>query len=239
MIVKERLQPGAWTPPWLRHQHVARYRWAVDQCRGSLVLDAACGNGYGSRILKEGGSVISADIAAEAIADARAIAGSRDLQLALADTTGLPFPDGAFGAYVSFETIEHVRDDAAYVAEARRVLRKGGLFLCSTPNRRIVNPGNTIADAPFNPFHVREYTMSELESVLRKSFDHVTLLGQREYGDVYANALETIGRRWKMGAVRMHQLRKLISIPLDGAPRHWPTAVRRGGQPEVLVAVCR
>ena len=56
-------------------------------------------------------------------------------------------------------------DDAAYVAEARRVLRRGGAFLCSTPNRVLTNPGTT---KPFNPFHLREYTLPDPASRPRR-----------------------------------------------------------------------
>lgn len=237
MLARERLQDESWVPPWLHFQHLARYEWARPYCRGELVIDAACGNGYGSHILREVATVVSLDIAVEALADARR---KRPLlRLLLGDTTRLPFRAARFGAFVSFETIEHVHDDVAYVSEARRVIRSGGVFLLSTPNRRLVNPGNGIADRPFNPFHVREYDEHELRTLLLRSFREVTMLGQSAFGAAYARMLRVVGRGWRMAGVRLHQMRKLATLPLERRDRHEPRPFSAGEEPEVLVAVCR
>lgn len=45
----------------------------------------------------------------------------------------LPFPDGAFDAACLFDVLEHVEDDRAALAEARRVLKPGGLLFVSVP----------------------------------------------------------------------------------------------------------
>lgn len=238
MLVKERLEGESWVPPWLRHQHLARYEWAGQHCAAQRVLDAACGNGYGSRFLSSLAWPVSLDIAPEAVAEAQAEQGPA-LRLLIGDTTALPFASGSFDAMVSFETIEHVRDDRAYVREARRVVRPGGLLLCSTPNRLVVNAGNTIADPPFNPFHVREYDADELRARLRESFDEVTMMGQSGFGRSYVGLLARAGGLSKRLAVRLHQLRKLAFMPLERRERHKPRAMAPGEVPEVLVAVCR
>ncbi|HEX9129663.1 MAG TPA: class I SAM-dependent methyltransferase, partial [Gemmatimonadaceae bacterium] len=124
MLVRERIHADTWVPPWLRFQHVARYEWARRYCRGTLALDAACGIGYGSILLRAQGAMVSLDIAIEALAEARVA--TPPLRLVRGDTTRLPFKSGSFGAFVSFETIEHLDDDNAYAAEARRVVQTGG-----------------------------------------------------------------------------------------------------------------
>ncbi len=237
MLVRERLESASWVPPWLRHQHVARYEWARGYCAGKRVLDAACGNGYGSRILRQAGRVVGADLAPEAIADGLSLLS--DAPLLVADTTRLPFSAAQFDVFVSFETIEHVQDDEAYVAEARRVLAEGGWFLCSTPNRRLVNPGNTIRDAPFNPYHIREYDSNELRQLLGRRFASVTMLGQTAYSASYAHVLAGAGGLWARGAVRLHQLIKVAGIPFESRGRHEPGSVPEGCEPEVLIAVCQ
>lgn len=237
MLVKERLEREAWVPPWLHHQHVARYEWARELCRGRRTLDAACGYGYGSWMLSEGARVVSLDIALDAVIEAKA--GSASIPALLGDTTRLPFADASFGTYVSFETIEHVQDDVAYVREARRVLQPGGIFICSTPNRLLVNPGNTIHDAPFNRFHVREYTREELRRVLAGSFNDIIFLGQSSYPRTYAKLLAGVGRLTRMGAVRLHQLRKVAGIPFERRARHLPREFDGREEPEVLIAICR
>jgi SAM-dependent methyltransferase len=45
----------------------------------------------------------------------------------------LPFRDGAFDVVVTLETIEHVLDPDALLAEAHRLLAPGGTLILSTP----------------------------------------------------------------------------------------------------------
>ncbi|MBQ0816162.1 MAG: methyltransferase domain-containing protein [Marinobacter sp.] len=52
----------------------------------------------------------------------------------------LPIADGSVAAIVSLDVIEHVGDQNAYVNELRRVLRPGGFFALSTPNRYSLSP---------------------------------------------------------------------------------------------------
>src|SRR5581483_8341823 len=47
----------------------------------------------------------------------------------------LPFPEETFDVVVASDVIEHVQDAGAVVAEAARVLRRGGLLFLATPNR--------------------------------------------------------------------------------------------------------
>jgi SAM-dependent methyltransferase len=46
----------------------------------------------------------------------------------------LGLPADHFDSVVLFEVLEHVEDPGSYLAESRRVLRKGGLLLLTTPN---------------------------------------------------------------------------------------------------------
>lgn len=238
MIVRERMEGGQWSPPWLYHQHVARYEWASRTFAAPAVLDAASGTGYGSKKLSGASQrVVSLDIALGPLAEGKAA--TPGLRALAGDTTRLPFRDGAFDTFVSFETIEHVPDDDRYVREARRVTSTSGVFVCSTPNRRVVNPGNTIADAPFNRFHVREYDAVELQALLHTAFSEVVMMGQSGFAARYVASLAVLGRRWRMAAVRMHQARKLLTAPFDKRERHEPHLLRAGEEPEVLIAICR
>lgn len=49
------------------------------------------------------------------------------------DALHLPFKDGSFDSYASFEVLEHIDYPEQYFAEASRVLRKGGKMLVSVP----------------------------------------------------------------------------------------------------------
>ncbi len=158
----ERIAPGFFA----KHheaEHVARYRWAarIARIRGRSVLDAACGTGYGSRMLSEAGAarVWSVDVNAAALDFARtAYAGPRYVR---ADALALPLRARSVDVAVSLETIEHVLDGQGFLRELRRGLRDGGVLALSSPN--VVLTGNT------NPYHVHEMTLEELSAKLEST----------------------------------------------------------------------
>jgi len=47
---------------------------------------------------------------------------------------GLPFPEASFDHAVCIETVEHLRDRYAFLAECARVIRPGGTLVVTTPN---------------------------------------------------------------------------------------------------------
>ena len=53
----------------------------------------------------------------------------------LGDATALPFPDGAFGSVALLYVLYHLPDPGLALAEARRVLRTGGLVAVAAPSR--------------------------------------------------------------------------------------------------------
>jgi SAM-dependent methyltransferase len=203
-------------------------------------VDAACGSGYGSDILLRGGAmrVDGFDIAPEAIAEANDLHAASGAHFRVADVTRLPSLDHAYDLFLSFETMEHVVDDTALLREAVRVLKPGGAFVCSMPNRTVTNPGSTISNKPYNSFHVREYTRSELEPVLREFFPMVSFLGQSFQNQKYIGALNRLGQRCPMLAVRAHQMRKVLGAPWDKRQNHWPSPLAERTEPEILVAIC-
>ncbi len=140
--------------------------------------------------------------------------------------------------YVSFETIEHIADDRAFVAEAARVVRPGGKIICSTPNRDLFDPGTTLADVPHNPFHVRGYVREEFGDLLAPFFPAIEWFGQSWYGDSYCRRLATLGRRHPKLAAMLHQGREVCGVASRGAAAHTPRPMRAGQTPEIWIAVC-
>ena len=66
----ERFVPGARGEIWVEHWH--RYHFAARFAAGMRVVDAACGEGYGSALLaRSAASVVGADISPAAVAHAR------------------------------------------------------------------------------------------------------------------------------------------------------------------------
>lgn len=139
------------------------------------VIDLACGTGYGtSRVSDVVADATGVDVSATAVARCQLTYGSPICRFAVADGTQLPFSAGEFTAGVSFQTIEHVRDDAAFVRELRRVIQRGGLCLLTTPNRIArLRPGQR----PWNRFHIREYDAADLQRLLTAEFSQVAIQG--------------------------------------------------------------
>lgn len=154
----------------IRRDHLARYEWAAkvlpSRCR---VIDAACGIGYGSRILAEAGHrVFAFDLSSEAIAYAKEHYSHPNITYRVADVTkltGLQPCDAA----VSFETIEHL----GYPALLLKTLADNApLLLASVPNETYF-PWKNYA------FHHRHYTAPEFLGLLKQTGYFVTeWLGQ-------------------------------------------------------------
>ena len=149
--------------------HLERYLFAcATLAPGRRVLDIACGPGYGTgMLLQRGCDAIGADYDEELVCMARSAWGAE--RFLVANALALPFADASFDVVVTFETIEHVSDGAAFLNEMRRVLRPGGLFMCSTPNIRYTT----------HPvYHLKEYKPEEFFELVRRAFGNVKRYGQ-------------------------------------------------------------
>lgn len=175
----ERVVPGK-TPDDIYLEHMNRYVFAAICAHDKTVLDVACGTGYGVHYLVKRGArrAIGVDISLEALNYAQDKFGQDSgVGFVCADGTRLPYVDHVFDVVISFETIEHIRRYRRFLSECRRVLKKNGLFICSTPNRRVFSPN---IDKPLNPFHFKEFWPEEFHRLLSRYFVDITLYGQRD-----------------------------------------------------------
>jgi ubiquinone/menaquinone biosynthesis C-methylase UbiE len=100
----------------------------------------------------------------------------------LADALDLPFDEGSFDCVIALEVIEHVTDADRFVSEALRVLRPGGKFIFTTPNRlrltalarypigRPIRFPHTYAVDPVlgEIRHLREFSHRDLRQLVRE-----------------------------------------------------------------------
>jgi SAM-dependent methyltransferase len=154
---------------------LARYHFVAPYLRG-VALDIGCGRGYGFDVIRHHSSKqIGVDVSFSFLRDARA--SEPDRPLALASGEHLPFSQASFDSIISFEVIEHIKDDVMFLRDLRRLARRNAFIAISTPNRLIVSGD---AAKPLNPFHVREYTADDFIRLLRQEFSTVTVFGQHE-----------------------------------------------------------
>lgn len=167
----------------LRLEHYHRYAVAVEIVQDRAVLDVACGEGYGSSLLANyARSVVGVDVSAESVRHAQATySNQQNLSFVQAGATSLPMTPDSFDVVVSFETIEHLLEQAEMLAEIRRVLRPDGCLIISSPNRPVYSADR---ETP-NEFHVAELDFEELHDLLSSQFGAVKYYGQQiEMGSV-------------------------------------------------------
>ena len=243
-ICCERADPERALPPWVRRQSLERYRWACRFVRGAVVLDAACGTGYGSLMLAESGraeAVVGVDQESEALAVAAGRSRwCRTVRFMRASVERLPFPDRCFDVYVSFETIEHIAEPEVFLAEAWRVLKPHGRLLLSTPNRLVTNPQLPPDGRPLNPYHVREFDPAQLCALLTPHWERVELWGMCLFPKAYVELLGGLPAPWLRLPARIHQLVKLPLEVFGSYPECEPVrcTVRRAERAEYLLMVC-
>jgi SAM-dependent methyltransferase len=174
-LTGERTLPDVPAENYWYRRHLVVYEWIAARVGGAAVLDMACGEGYGSEVLRRSAaSVLGVDGNPEAHEHARLRYTRPGLTFELGgvDTYGAP---GSFDAVVFLQTIEHVVDPPAVLAHFRSLLRPGGVVYVSTPNvLKLAPQGATKSD---NPWHLREYRVGEFDALCRGVFGHVEMLG--------------------------------------------------------------
>ena len=160
-------------------EHMHRYTAVAPLLSEKVVLDAACGTGYGSNMLaKTAKKVCGIDISNEAIAYAKENFGStQNVEYQIGNITQIPYPDNTFDVVVSFETIEHINEELQhlFIKEIRRVLKKNGILIMSTPNKEIytIQQGNRATE-----WHVKEFMEEEYHDFIQSEFRYVKYFQQ-------------------------------------------------------------
>ena len=171
----ERFVPGTKGEIWVEHWH--RYHFARRWVEGRQVLDVACGEGYGTALLaRTAARVHGVDISPQAIDHARgAYASLGNVEFHCASCTRLPLADGSIDVAVSFETLEHIAEQAGFLDELARVLKADGVLVLSCPNKLEYSDKRNFA----NEFHVKELYREELAALVSARFPHSDWYGQR------------------------------------------------------------
>lgn len=171
-LALERLYPKSFNEAWKDHQE--RYHLALSYVKeGDIVLDAACGVGYGSYYIAANSncsSVVALDISDEALDWAKKYFPSDkvsyykvDLEGEFADT----LPVKQYDIVTCFETIEHLKEDRTFLQQISKLLKPNGILLISAPDEDAIPCySNPYFDEGKNPYHHRHYRIEELEQIV-------------------------------------------------------------------------
>ncbi|UII21838.1 class I SAM-dependent methyltransferase [Fulvivirga ligni] len=151
------------------HQRLLKaYYLAEDYVKGDL-FEIGCGEGRGITLLKDKCDSYTAIDKIKEVID-QLTAEYPDVKFIQDNIPPLnKIEDNSFDVIISFQVIEHIKNDRLYLEEIRRVLKPGGKALITTPNIK-----KTLTR---NPWHIREYKAGELEALAKSIFSKVDMKG--------------------------------------------------------------
>lgn len=124
----------------------------------------------------------------------------------------LPYESNSFDYVITFQVIEHIKNDIEFVREIHRVLRPGGRLILTTPNAPM--------SLTRNPWHVREYRIDELKNLLEAFFPHIEALcvtGNERVMAYYERNRASVEKimRWDIFDLQYRLPRWLLQWPYD------------------------
>jgi ubiquinone/menaquinone biosynthesis C-methylase UbiE len=158
-------------------EHLHRYATVLNLVRDKVVLDIACGEGYGSNLMADYAKrVIGVDIADKVISEASQKYCKSNLSFVVGDATQIPLPDNSVEVIISFETLEHHTKHQEMFKEIIRVLKHDGFMIMSSPDKKTVMD---YCKGYVNIYHVKELTTQEFKSLVESYFSNVTYYKQK------------------------------------------------------------
>lgn len=170
----ERLETFLYNKNTIDHLH--RYSIVNNYIKDKVVLDIACGDGYGSSLMSDTAkSVTGVDIDAATVAAASKKYIKPNLVFKEGSADLMPIESSSIDVVVSFETIEHHDKHEEMMAEIKRVLKPEGLLIISSPDKLTYSDKRNYN----NPYHVKELYKEEFVKLVSNSFSTIQLLNQR------------------------------------------------------------
>lgn len=214
-------------------RHLFAYRFARQRVAGKTVLDAGCGDGYGTHLLAEAAATaLGADRNTDTIAVARRRYQRPNLRYEVSELGALEGLGQRFDVVCNFQVLEHLPDPMPFLRQARAVLEPGGELILTTPNRAM-----TVIEIPY---HVHEYEADELRRLLAGVFARVEVRGVTPDERAMAYERTRIANAQRILRLDPLNLRRLIpSSLIEMVYPHLAKLVRRnvqreqGGQPPV------
>jgi len=195
----------------INHRHLIAYQEA-SRLIGGKTLEIGCGEGYGLKILAPNTqkyfavdkykTTIDKEIQEKYSIEFR--------QMVVPPLSG--FEDNSMDFVVSFQVIEHIKNDDLFIKEIFRILKPGGSFIVSTPNIK--------TSLTRNPWHIREYTIDQFNILIKKYFNKIQLkgvFGNEKVMKYYYQNKESVGKitRFDIFNLQYNLPRWCLRIPYD------------------------
>ena len=174
----------------LKRRKLAEIVGMLGETHGLRCLDLGSDNGVISLMLRQrGGRWASADLTDESVASIRSLV---ETDVHRVDAGALPFDDGEFDRVVVVDMLEHVADEAGFVAELRRITKAGGRLVVNTPNLKhtaLRRFRHLLGQTDEKHGHLRPgYTPSRLRELLGDGF---TLEERHTYSRFFSELVDT------------------------------------------------
>ena len=152
----------------LHHRLLSAYVFAEKYISGD-VLELGCGEGRGiDIILKRSKSFTAIDKISEVTERlSRKYPNEKFISSSFPPLKNIE--NESFDTLISFQVIEHIKNDKLFIKEIHRILKPGGKALISTPNISMT--------LTRNPWHVREYTSQQLFDLASMNFKKIIMKG--------------------------------------------------------------
>ncbi len=98
-----------------------------------------------------------------------------NLQFKQGAADSIPLPDASVDIVVSFETLEHHDKHEEMYSEIKRVLRKNGVLIISTPNKHFFSDTTSHR----NEYHIKELYLNEFINLNNKYFRKTQFFSQK------------------------------------------------------------
>jgi len=192
-------------------RHLIAYKEASKLISGT-VLEVGSGEGYGiMELAPKANHYIAVDKYKTEICDK--LKKENSITFIQAEVPPLKgIEDNSVDFVVTFQVIEHIKDDEMFLQEIHRVLKPGGKVILTTPN--------VMMSLTRNPWHTREYTTEQMGEVLKSSFENYELqgvFGNDKVMDYYNKNKESVRKITRFDILNLqHWLpRWLLQIPYD------------------------
>jgi len=207
----ERVSEKDLSDNYIFQRSLLAYKNAAKMVYGN-VLELGTGNGYGIEYISQNAEQFTTIDKFKAISQNKFSKKTNVKYINMKIPPLKNIPSNSFDFVISLEVIEHIKNDQLFIDEVFRVLKNKGKFIVTTPNKKM--------SLTRNPWHIREYTIHELEKLLLTRFNSINKLGifgNEKILKYYLDNKKSVEKimRFDVFNLQYKLPRKLLQIPYD------------------------